>query len=136
MIKNPEIDPLTGLLKRTEFDAQFRSFIQTAAKTGQPISLVFTDIDYFLQINENFGHEGGDKVLQAIADILQTQAGEEAVIGRYGGDEFALLFPYTEREQTFLILERTDKFHTSMFFMLRPFIPNANLPCDLHGKYR
>ena len=106
MSKNSETDRLTGLLTRTAFDDQFQSFIQSAAKTGQPISLAFIDTDNFLQINENFGHEGGDQVLQAIANILHDQAGEDAVIGRYGGDEFALVFPYMEREQAFLILER------------------------------
>jgi diguanylate cyclase (GGDEF)-like protein len=99
-------DILTGLLTRAAFEAQFKAFMSTAAETGQPVSLAFLDIDHFLKINEAHGHEGGDKVLMGVAEILSNQAGEDAIAARYGGDEFALLFPYMEREQTFLLLER------------------------------
>jgi diguanylate cyclase (GGDEF)-like protein len=99
-------DELTGLMTRMSFDEIFKALMQTAGETGQPLSLAFLDIDYFLHINETYGHVGGDQVLQTVADILRTQAGDEAHVARYGGDEFALIFPDMEREQAFLILER------------------------------
>jgi len=98
-------DPLTGLLTRAAFEVEFKSFMDSAYKTGQPISLAFLDIDSFLQINETHGHEGGDQVLETTAEIILQSAGENALVARYGGDEFALVFPYIEREQAFLILE-------------------------------
>jgi len=100
-----QTDPLTGLFSRAAFEAEFQSFMLSASETGQPVSLAFLDIDFFLDINQEHGHEGGDQVLKAVADIFSQQAGENAIVARYGGDEFALLFPYTEREQAFLILE-------------------------------
>ena len=106
MTANPDTDPLTGLLKRAAFEGQFTTLIQAASNQGAPISLVFTDIDHFLQINENFGHVGGDEVLLGLAQVLTAQAGEDVLIARYGGDEFALLFPGMVREQVFLIMEK------------------------------
>jgi len=99
-------DQLTGLLNRTTFETEFEALMQAAIEDTQPLSLAFLDIDHFLQINEIYGHTGGDQVLMTTARIVQEQAGENAIIARYGGDEFALLFPHTEREQAFLILER------------------------------
>ena len=99
-------DRLTGLLTRIAFDEEFKAFMKTASETSQPVSLAYLDIDYFLNINQAHGHEGGDRVLETVAEILSKQAGEDAVVARYGGDEFVLLFPYTEREQALLTLER------------------------------
>ena len=98
-------DPLTGLLSRVAFEDEFQSFMLSAYETGQSLSLAFLDIDNFLSINQRHGHGGGDQVLKAVAEIFNQHAGEDAVVARYGGDEFALLFPYTEREQAFLLLE-------------------------------
>jgi diguanylate cyclase (GGDEF)-like protein len=98
-------DPLTGLLTRAAFETEFLSFMKAAIQTGQPVSLAFLDIDFFQRINQEHDHEGGDQVLKAVADIFSEHAGENAIVARYGGDEFALLYPYTEREQAFLILE-------------------------------
>ena len=106
MTQNPNTDSLTGLLSRSAFDDTFKTHMRSAAEGGLPLSLAFLDIDNFLQINQTFGHEGGDQVLKSLSDTLREQAGQDAVIARYGGDEFALLFTNTEREQAFLALER------------------------------
>ena len=106
MSQESNTDQLTGLLNRAAFEAEFETLMETAVEGGQPLSLAFLDIDHFLQINEIYTHAGGDQVLATSARIVQEQAGENTLIARYGGDEFALLFPNTEREQAFLILER------------------------------
>jgi diguanylate cyclase len=105
MSQSAQTDPLTGLFSRTAFEDEFLSFMKTASETAQPMSLAFLDIDHFLHINQTHGHGGGDQVLKAVAEIFNQEAGEDAIVARYGGDEFALLFLYTEREQAFLILE-------------------------------
>jgi diguanylate cyclase (GGDEF)-like protein len=105
MVPTTQTDPLTGLLSKAAFDEEFQSFMTTASDTGQPLSLAFLDIDHFININQAHGHDGGDQVLKAIAEIFSREAGENSIVARYGGDEFALLFPYTDREQAFLILE-------------------------------
>lgn len=106
MSNAPKTDPLTGLLKRQAFEEKFTSLIQSAAQGGEPITLAFMDIDYFMQINDNYGHASGDGVLKTVANILTEQAGNEAIVARYGGDEFAILFRNTVRERALLILER------------------------------
>lgn len=101
-----ENDLLTGLMSRRAFNDFFDQALEKHKVGETPLSLAFIDIDNFLNINETYGHAGGDEVLQAVAAILRECAGEEAAVCRYGGDEFALLFPSTEREQAFLLVEK------------------------------
>ena len=98
-------DPLTGLLTRKAFEDSFVAALEQAQAAQSSLSLAMLDIDNFLQINNQLGHAGGDVVLKAIAEILK-QIGQDVLLARYGGDEFAILFPNTEREQAFLKLER------------------------------
>lgn len=99
-------DLLTGLMTRRAFNELFNEMLEKH-KTGEaPLSLAFIDIDNFMQINDTFGHTAGDDVLVAVAAILREDAGAEASVCRYGGDEFAILFPGMEREQAFLLVER------------------------------
>jgi diguanylate cyclase len=102
---NATTDPLTGLTNRRRFEEKLNTAISEAEQHHQPLSLGFFDIDHFLELNTTLGHEGGNVLLKALADIVKRMAGEKAVVCRYGGDEFTLLFPATEREQAFLILE-------------------------------
>jgi diguanylate cyclase (GGDEF)-like protein len=99
-------DELTSLHTRKTFIEEFSSQIHHAQNHESPLSLAFLDVDNFLHANSLFGRIGGDHILQTAAKIILEMVGEEAVVSRYGGDEFAILFPGTERERAFLILER------------------------------
>ncbi len=101
-------DDLTGLFNRKAFMEQFSQLL-TQAKASlkeTPLSLAVIDVDRFKSINDLHGHITGDNVLVAVTEVILDQAGKEAVVGRYGGDEFAIIFPDEEREQAFLKLEQ------------------------------
>lgn len=104
--EKPQIDSLTGLLTRRAFEERFKASVQNAVKRQVPLSLAYIDIDQFLNVNEAFGHLGGDAVLAGIAILLKQHLGPEAILGRYGGDELVVLLPDAEREQAFLAIER------------------------------
>lgn len=102
----PQYDQLTGLLSRAAFEDRFKAVIKAAKEMDTCISLAFLDIDEFMHINDNYDHSAGDLVLQTVANTIQEIVGANALTVRYGGDEFAILFPDTEREQAFLAMER------------------------------
>ena len=103
-----QMDDLTGLFSRKAFLEQFSKTLAQAKASMQetPLSLALMDIDKFKSINDDFGHVTGDHALVAVAQGIQEHAGKEAIVGRYGGDEFVIIFPDEEREQAFLIVER------------------------------
>ncbi len=71
-----------------------------------PLSVVIFDVDNFKEINDNYGHLTGDRVLEELADLLITNIREEDVLARYGGDEFALILPDTGQETAYKISKR------------------------------
>ncbi len=104
--KPPTNDELTGLISRKAFHESFDDLLAKTKGADTSIALAFIDIDFFYRINQDFGHSGGDDVLKTIGTLIQQFCGEQAICARYGGDEFAVLFPNTEREQAFLALEK------------------------------
>ena len=99
-------DDLTGLNnRRAFFELGHRSF-QQAKRYKHPISIIMMDIDHFKQINDNYGHSTGDKVLQALSEPLQTLVRETDIIGRMGGEEFAFILPETELDEAANLAER------------------------------
>lgn len=99
-------DSLTGVMNRRSFDERLHEVIARAEAEEFPFTLAFLDLDKFLQINETYGHAAGDALLVSLARTIEGVAGSEALTGRYGGDEFVVLFINTEREQAFLTMER------------------------------
>ena len=95
-------DPLTGLPNRRGFDASFR---QTSA-TGDPVTLLFVDIDQFKQINDTFGHEAGDELLIEIGRAITDELRPGDVVARLGGDEFGVLLANQRAAEAVAVAER------------------------------
>lgn len=103
-----EKDDLTGLLSRRAFLEYFSSALAASKASAKetPLSLALIDVDKFKNINDEYGHIAGDKLLVAAAQVIGKYAGNSVMVGRYGGDEFVIIFPNEEREQAFLKMEQ------------------------------
>ena len=114
-------DELTGLYNKRFFDSRLRSEMDHALRSGGALSLLVVDVDGFKQYNDTHGHTEGDKVLQALAQVLRERVRSSDFPCRYGGDEFVVIMPTTEPEQAKLAAERVRAgFHD------HPFHPGEN----------
>ncbi|TNE56957.1 MAG: EAL domain-containing protein [Alphaproteobacteria bacterium] len=84
-------DPLTGLANRNEFNRRLEDAIKEARRNGTLVSVMLLDLDRFKQINEAFGHDTGDQILQTVSDRLRQTAREVDTIGRLSADEFVFV---------------------------------------------
>ncbi|HEU5072929.1 MAG TPA: GGDEF domain-containing protein [Polyangiaceae bacterium] len=84
-------DSLTGAHNREHFDTQIEVELSYRRRHDTQLSIVLFDLDHFKQINDTYGHPGGDEVLKAVASCARTQLRTEDVFARYGGEEFAII---------------------------------------------
>jgi diguanylate cyclase (GGDEF)-like protein/PAS domain S-box-containing protein len=99
-------DHLTSLYNRRYFMRRGAEEFKRAWRTNQPLSLLMMDIDHFKKVNDTHGHEAGDMVLQQVAAILKSRLRETDILGRMGGEEFAILLPNTQSKEAGLLAER------------------------------
>lgn len=99
-------DSLTRLYNHGHFQEVLRSEIDRAERYGNPLSLIFLDIDHFKSFNDTWGHQTGDKVLKQTALLLSALVRVSDLPARYGGEEFALLLPHTSYEAALELAER------------------------------
>jgi len=100
------MDTLTGLANRRELVRRMDEEMKRSARSGQAFSVLLIDVDHFKQINDQYGHETGDRVLQQMADRLYSQVRETDVAGRWGGEEFLVLLPFTDLQGAVRIGEK------------------------------
>ncbi len=104
--RHAKTDALTGLSNRHAMEESFLREIKRCVKDDRPISLIMIDVDNFREFNDKFGHIAGDRVLSAVATILQRQFRPRDLLVRYGGDEFAVMLPEVDAELAMTIAER------------------------------
>jgi diguanylate cyclase (GGDEF)-like protein/PAS domain S-box-containing protein len=99
-------DSLTGLANRTLLNVRLRQAIERAAANGGEVAVAFIDLDQFKFINDTFGHELGDSLLQNMADRLRTCVREGDLVARQGGDEFVLLLTDYRHDDLASVIQR------------------------------
>jgi diguanylate cyclase (GGDEF)-like protein len=100
------IDPLTGMLNRNSLKDRTYELAQVSLRTGQPVGLIVGDLDHFKEVNDGHGHATGDAVLQDVAYVLRKQLRAFDLAYRIGGEEFLVLLPGANLEQTAAMAER------------------------------
>lgn len=102
-------DALTGVYNRRYFDQQLEFEIQRVQRNQQNMAIAFIDIDRFKQINDTYGHQMGDLVLQTFGNFLQKKLRSTDLLARYGGEEFIIIFPDTNEKEVVFIVKRILK---------------------------
>ena len=93
-----DTDRLTGLYNRRFLDRALQAEFATARRYGTPFSIIIIDLDHFKQVNDTWGHLAGDEVLAVTAGMIRKRARETDVVGRWGGEEFVVICPRTDRD--------------------------------------
>lgn len=112
-------DPLTTLSNRKFFDSAIERLTKHAATTGEPLSVILTDIDHFKKFNDTYGHLTGDHVLRLVAVSLKHNVKGQDIAARYGGEEFAVILPNTMLTQAVTVADHIRRAVQSKELMRR-----------------
>ena len=105
-------DYLTNLYNRRYFMQRGTEEFKRARRNNQPLALLMMDIDHFKKVNDTYGHEAGDMALQQVAATLKSSLREIDILGRMGGEEFAVLLPNIPLHEAAMLAERVQQNHS------------------------
>ncbi len=108
-------DYLTGLLNRRGFMDRIEYELELSRRSGRPLSLIVGDLDRFKELNDRYGHPAGDDVLAKVGQLLDTTRRRIDTAARMGGEEFALIAPFTDSKGAFSVAERVRRELSEMF---------------------
>ncbi len=133
-------DSLTRLYNHRHFMTRLDAAVKHARRHGRPLSILMMDLDHFKRVNDTYGHQQGDRVLQAFSSILKRTSREEDTLARYGGEEFAAILPDTNLHGAMRLSERIrnrlrdlEFEHTSGGFHVTVSIGAAELTDSVRG---
>lgn len=106
VLQHATLDALTGLNNRRQFEIRLKQEVATAKRQNKPLCAMMLDVDFFKSVNDTYGHVAGDCVLKAIATVIKAELREYDIPSRYGGEEFAILLPFTKIEEAFAVAQR------------------------------
>ncbi|MEN8263609.1 MAG: diguanylate cyclase [Nitrospirota bacterium] len=112
-------DDLTGLFNYRYFRRILQEQFKMSRRYKFPLSCIMIDIDYFKAVNDTYGHQFGDAILKQLADILKNNVRDTDKVVRYGGEEFAILFPYTDYDSAFKKSEKLRKLVKTSSFIVK-----------------
>ncbi len=106
LLRIAQTDTLTGLANRRHFMQSAEQELARTSRYGGQLSVMMMDIDFFKKVNDTHGHQTGDQVIQAMATVCRATLRECDIIGRIGGEEFAVVLPQTDAPRAFEAAER------------------------------
>lgn len=106
--KLASIDPLTGVFNRRKFLELGEVELIRAKRYGRRLSLLMFDLNNFKDVNDTYGHAAGDEVLKKVVEVCKSNLRQEDLLGRFGGDEFVILFPETNLNESVEIARRLN----------------------------
>ena len=110
------VDELTGAYNRRHFNRTMKQMISDFLRTRQVFTIVLMDLDHFKQVNDTYGHLVGDEVLISFAETVMAAKRDEDILCRYGGEEFVLVLPHTNKEQAVSVISRIRERFSSHTF--------------------
>ncbi len=102
-------DALTGIHNRRSLETSLKREMERYKRYGHPLSMIMFDIDFFKKVNDTYGHQCGDFILQQIALTIEKEVRDQDLLARYGGEEFCCLLPETSMEAAVVLAERFRK---------------------------
>jgi len=99
-------DSLTGLANRRNIMNMMSIEVSRCGRNGGSFALIMSDIDFFKNVNDNYGHDTGDYVLKRISDIMRENLRQQDVVSRWGGEEFLIMLPYTDLQKAVSVAEK------------------------------
>lgn len=109
ILKHATLDALTGFYNRRQLEERIKQETASAKRQKRPLCAIMSDIDFFKHVNDTYGHAVGDLVLKTVSKVFKTQLREYDVAGRYGGEEFAVLLPFTNIDDAQMVAQRLRK---------------------------
>lgn len=129
--RNSLIDPLTGLYNRRAIFYGLKKEMEKSDRYKHSTSVAMFDLDFFKRYNDSMGHVAGDKLLKRFSDLLRKIVRDYDLEGRYGGEEFILVFPETKLKEAVNICERIRKNLEKMKFLGMEKMPFGKITCSI-----
>ena len=106
ILKHATLDALTGFNNRRQLEERIKQEVSSAKRQKRNLCAIMTDIDFFKSVNDTYGHAVGDLVLKTVSRVIKLQLRDYDIAGRYGGEEFSIILPYTKLIEAKMVAER------------------------------
>ena len=106
VLKHATLDALTGINNRHQFEVRLKQEVAAAMRQNIPLCAIMLDIDFFKNVNDTYGHAAGDTVLKEVSSTIKNCLRESDILSRYGGEEFAIMLPFTKLEEAYGVAQR------------------------------